>query len=170
MKKVSLQTTDDEKNMRAALAEAQKAFALGEVPVGAVFIDDAGKIITAAHNLCETRNDAAAHAEMLALNDAAAILKRRYFTDCTLYVTLEPCPMCAGACLMRRVGRIVYGAVDVRAGACESLFNVTNNPALFFRAKITAGVLEDECAALLKKFFAERRAKQKECPCHKNAP
>ena len=154
---MSLQTTEDENYMRAALAEAQKAFALGEVPVGAVLVNKDNELIAAAHNLCEKNQDATQHAEMCAIKEAVRRLRRKYLTDCTLYVTLEPCPMCAGACLMSRIGRIVYGAVDIRAGACESLFNVTDNPALYFRAQITAGVLEDECAALLKKFFAARR-------------
>ena len=157
---MSLQITDDEDYMRAALTQARIASEKGEVPVGAVLVDSAGKIVAAAHNLCETKNDATAHAEMLAIANASKILGRWRLTDLTLYVTLEPCPMCAGACLMSRIGRIVYGAVDIRAGACESLFNITSHPALFFQAKVTAGVLEDECAALLKQFFAARRNKK----------
>ena len=149
--------TIDEIHMRQALMEAQKAFDAGEIPIGAVIFDGDNRLIAAEHNLRETTNDATAHAEILAIRRASERLCRWRLDDCTLYVTVEPCPMCAGAIVMARMGRFVYGATDVKGGGCESIFNITDNPALNHRVKATAGVLEDECAALMKRFLIERR-------------
>lgn len=147
----------DKNFMRIALEEAFSAYDEGEVPVGAVLIDESGILISRAHNRIENLNDATAHAEILALREASHKLKRRRLTDCTLYSTVEPCAMCAGALVLCRVKRVVYGATDSKFGASESLFNVVNNPALNHQLLVTAGVLEEECLALMKKFFAEAR-------------
>ncbi len=147
----------DEKNMRLALDEAMKAYEEGEVPIGAVLVDEGGILICGNHNRIEQLNDATAHAEMLVLREASKKLGRRRLSDLTLYATLEPCPMCSGALILSRVQRLVYGAVDAKFGAVESLFNITNNPALNHQLKITAGILENECRELLIKFFSERR-------------
>ena len=147
----------DKRNMNLAILEALKAYDEGEVPIGAVLIDEDGILICAEHNRIEQLNDATAHAEILTLQAASKKLKRRRLKNCTLYVTVEPCPMCAGALVLSRVKRLVYGAVDSKFGAAESIFNVVNNPALNHQLKVTAGVLEEDCRKLLQKFFAERR-------------
>lgn len=146
----------DETLMREALKQAAQAAREGEIPVGAVLIDRNGDLLAAAHNLRERTNDPMAHAEVLALREAAVGRTERFFTDCTLYVTLEPCPMCAGALIAARVGRVVFGAVDPRAGAFGSLMDLTQYP-LEHRPQITGGVLADECIAPLRAFFAARR-------------
>lgn len=151
----------DEMYMRQALREAEEAFAIGEVPIGAVLVLD-GEIVAAAHNLRETRHDATAHAELLAVRQACAALRRWRLAGATLYVTVEPCPMCAGALVMSRVARVVYGVPDSKAGAVESLFNIVGHPALNHRVEVTAGVLEDECRAVLQRFFRARRQKRAE--------
>ena len=149
---------DDNANMRLALAEALQAYNEGEVPIGAVLVEnESGILVCKNHNRIEQLNDATAHAEILVLRAAAQILKRRRLKNCTLYVTLEPCAMCAGALVLCRVERLVYGAVDSKFGAAESIFNVVNNPALNHQLKVTAGILESECRQLLQKFFYERR-------------
>lgn len=148
----------DKENMRLALAEALQAYNENEVPIGAVLVDnESGILICKNHNRIEQLNDATAHAEILVLREASQKLKRRRLTNCTLYVTLEPCAMCAGALVLSRVERLVYGAVDSKFGAAESLFNVVNNPALNHQIKVTAGILEVESRELLQKFFTERR-------------
>ncbi|MBO4401025.1 MAG: tRNA adenosine(34) deaminase TadA [Selenomonadaceae bacterium] len=147
---------DDEKNMRLALAEARRAYEEGEVPIGAVLIDEGGILVCGNHNRIEQLGDATAHAEILVLRDASKIFGRR-LTNCTIYSTVEPCAMCAGAMVLSRVGRLVYGAVDSKFGAAESIFNVVDNPALNHQLKVTAGVLEFECRELMKKFFEKRR-------------
>lgn len=143
--------------MRLALEEAEAAYSSGEVPVGAIIVDADGAILARAHNLCEQLQDATAHAEMLAIRRASALLGNWRLSGLTLYVTLEPCPMCAGAIVMSRLGRLVYGGMDAKAGACESLFNIPGHPAICHHPQITAGVLEDECIGILKRFFKERR-------------
>ena len=148
----------DEDYMREALREAQAAYDIGEVPIGAVLVDEAGQIVARGHNLRETAHDATAHAEMIAIRAACEALGRWRLTGLTLYVTIEPCPMCAGAIVMSRVDRVVYGSTDAKAGACESLFNIPGHPALNHAPVMTAGVLQDECAAIMKRFFRERRA------------
>ena len=147
----------DREYMAIALDEARLAMESGEVPVGAVLIDDEGGVVVRAHNLCERETDATAHAEILAIREAGRKLSRWRLTGCTLYVTLEPCPMCAGAIMSARISRLVYGATDARAGAVESIFNIPGHPSLAPSPIITAGVMEDECKALLQSFFAARR-------------
>lgn len=150
--------SNDKENMRLAIVEALQAYEEGEVPIGAVLVDnESGILICKNHNRIEQLQDATAHAEILVLQEAAKKLKRRRLTNCTLYVTLEPCAMCAGALVLSRVERLVYGAADSKFGAAESLFNVVDNPALNHQLKVTAGILESECIALLKKFFTEKR-------------
>lgn len=147
--------------MCAALAEADQAYALGEVPIGAVLVDEAGEIVARGHNLRERDHDATAHAEMIAIRAACERLGRWRLSGLTLYVTIEPCPMCAGAIVMSRVDRVVYGGTDYKAGACESLFNIPGHPALNHHPEVTAGVLAEECAGIMKRFFRERRARKK---------
>ncbi|MFM7411441.1 MAG: tRNA adenosine(34) deaminase TadA [Actinomycetota bacterium] len=146
----------DEQAMRDALGEARMASAHGDVPVGAVVVHN-GEIIASRHNEREKSGDPTAHAEVLALRDAAARLGRWRLDDCTLYVTLEPCVMCAGALLNARIGRLVYGAADLKAGATSSLYNVCADPRLNHNPPFRHGVLGAECSALLSDFFAERR-------------
>ncbi|WP_294156924.1 tRNA adenosine(34) deaminase TadA [uncultured Selenomonas sp.] len=150
----------DEDFMRAALSEAQAAYDIGEVPIGAVLVDAAGHIVARGHNLRETAHDATAHAEMIAIRAACEALGRWRLSGLTLYVTIEPCPMCAGAIVMSRVDRVVYGSTDAKAGACESLFNIPGHPALNHAPAMTAGVLQEECAGIMKRFFRERRAQR----------
>lgn len=155
MSRISL----DEKMMRQALLQAKQAQNKNEVPVGAVIVDERGEIIAFAHNEQEQRHDATAHAEILVMRRAAAKLQRWRLTDLTLYVTLEPCPMCAGAIFLSRIRRVVYGALDTRMGAMESLFAIPTHPALNHRIEVRAGVLEDECKMLLHEFFTAKRKK-----------
>ena len=147
----------DKEFMSLALEEALRAYHENEVPIGAVLIDEGGILISREHNRIEQLNDATAHAEILALREAGKILNRRRLSDCTLYSTVEPCAMCAGALVLCRVKRIVYGATDSKFGAAESIFNVVNNPALNHQLEVTAGVLEEDCRKLMKRFFDERR-------------
>ena len=148
---------DDDYGMRLALAEAERAYALGEVPIGAVILNGAGELIASGYNLRETEHDATAHAELIAIRRACQSLGRWRLTGLTLYVTIEPCPMCAGAIVMSRISRVVYGSTDTKAGACESLFNITGNPVLNHQPEMLAGVLADECSEIIKRFFRERR-------------
>ncbi len=147
--------TDDEA-MELALAEAAAAVAHGDVPVGAVVVID-GSVVSQRHNERELTNDPTAHAEVLAIRDAAATLGSWRLTDATLVVTLEPCPMCAGAILSSRIGRVVFGAADPKAGACGSLYNLCTDPRLNHEVAVQHGVRAGEASALLTGFFAERR-------------
>jgi tRNA(adenine34) deaminase len=142
--------------MSEALVYARKAAESGEVPVGCVVVKD-DTLIAAAHNLVESYNDVRAHAEMLALEKASAVLGNKYLHGCTLYVTLEPCPMCAGAIVWSKLDRIVFGAMDARAGACGSVFNIASSPHLNHRVDIIQGVLEQECESLMVEFFKSKR-------------
>ena len=142
---------NDEYYMRQALNEAQQAFDKDEVPIGAV-IACQGRIIARAHNLTETLNDVTAHAEMQAITAAANVLGGKYLTDCTLYVTLEPCPMCAGGLLWSQISKIVYGAKDERKG-----YSMFSTHLLHPKTQIKSGVLEEECTAILKNFFKQER-------------
>ena len=144
--------------MRAALEQARNAQAAGEVPVGAVVVKD-GEIIGKGFNAPISRHDPAAHAEILALRDAANRLGNYRLPSCALYVSLEPCAMCVGAMLHARIARLVYGASDAKTGACGSVIDLFAEPRLNHHASVTAGVMEEECAALLRDFFAARRAK-----------
>ncbi len=147
---------DDIYYMGLALGEAKKAYDLGEVPIGAVLVVDQ-QVVASAHNMREIWHDATAHAEVIAIREACKALNRWRLTGATLYVTIEPCPMCAGAIVMSRIDRLVYGSPDYKAGAVESLFNIVQNPALNHRLEVTAGVRADECSALMKDFFRQRR-------------
>lgn len=142
--------------LRLALGLAREAMTLGEVPVGAVVTLD-GRIISQAYNLRETLRDPTAHAERLALTLAGRALGTWRLDRCTLYVTLEPCPMCAGAIVQSRLARVVYGAADPKAGACDSLYRLADDPRLNHRAQILGGVLAPECGAILTEFFRTRR-------------
>lgn len=142
---------DDQYFMKQALTEAQKAYEQGEVPVGAVIVSG-GRIIARAHNLTETLNDVTAHAEMQAVTAAANMLGGKYLTDCTLYVTLEPCIMCAGALGWSQISRIVYGASDERRG-----FSEFAPKSLHPKTQVTSGVMAEECLAIVKEFFKSRR-------------
>ena len=142
---------EDIRYMRDALREAQSALEEGEVPIGAVVVCK-GRIIARGHNLTETLNDVTAHAEMQAVTAAASWMGGKYLNDCTLYVTVEPCPMCAAALNWAQMGRIVYGAADPRRG-----YSLFTPPLLHPRTQVTAGILSDECSALMKEFFKEKR-------------
>lgn len=142
--------------MALALVEARAALAHGDVPVGAVVVR-AGEVIARAHNQREATGDPTAHAEVLALRAAAAFLGRWRLEDCALVVTLEPCIMCAGALLNARIGRLVYGAADLKGGATASLYNVCADPRLNHNPPVTHGVLAAEASELLSSFFADRR-------------
>jgi len=154
---------NDEHFMREALRQAQKAFEASEVPVGAVVVRS-GHIIGRASNQVELLNDATAHAEMLALTQAEAAVGDWRLTDCDLYVTKEPCPMCAGALVHTRVRRLIFGCADPSAGAAGSVMNLLQMPAFNHRCDITLGVLQDECVAILQNFFRKRRDEQSETP------
>jgi tRNA(adenine34) deaminase len=146
----------DEKFMRRALELARDAEAAGEVPVGAVIVRD-GEIVAEGFNRPISTHDPTAHAEMVALRAAAARSDSYRLLGTTLYVTLEPCAMCAGAMVHARVQRLVYAASDPRAGAAGSIFNVVQSPALNHRLEVTAGVLAEDCGAILRNFFVARR-------------
>jgi len=152
----------EERLMRRALGLAAKAAAQGEVPVGALLIQGAldiarPRVLAQAHNVTEGRFDPTGHAEMQVLQRAAKKLKRWRLSDCTLLVTLEPCAMCSGAAVWARVGRIIYGAADPKAGACGSVLQVAGHPKLNHCPQILGGVLEEECGQLLRDFFRARR-------------
>ena len=146
----------DERFMRLALEQAAAALEHDDVPIGAVAVRGE-EVVAAARNERELRGDPTAHAEVLVLRAAAEALGTWRLSGVTVYVTLEPCPMCAGALVLARVARLVYGPQDPRAGAAYSLYNVVQDPRLNHFVDVTAGVLEDECAALLKAFFQGRR-------------
>jgi tRNA(adenine34) deaminase len=146
----------DEDFMRLALAEAERAGGRGDIPIGAVIVRD-GSLVAAAANEREARNDPTAHAEILALQAAAREVGSWRLDGCTMYVTLEPCPMCAGALVLGRVDRLVWGAQNRDAGAALTLYNIPQDPRLNHRVEITPDVLAEECSELLGRFFAERR-------------
>lgn len=147
---------EDNYYMELALSEARKAYDLGEIPIGAVLVVD-GTVIASAHNMRETWHDATAHAEMIVIREACRQLERWRLTGATLYVTIEPCPMCAGALVMSRIDRLVYGSSDYKAGGVESVFNIVQNKALNHSMEVTAGVMADECAGIMREFFRMRR-------------
>ncbi|MGW0806152.1 nucleoside deaminase [Nonomuraea sp. NPDC002799] len=146
-----------EEAMRLALAEAGAAGARGEIPVGAVVLDPLGEVLSVAGNDRESAADPTAHAEVLALRLAAAARGQWRLSGCTLVVTLEPCTMCAGAAVLARVDRIVYGAVDDKGGAVGSLWDVVRDRRLNHRPEVVMGVMAEECSSVLKRFFATRR-------------
>ncbi len=143
--------------MRRALLEAEAARAEGEIPIGAVVLDAAGTVIASAHNSRETSHDPTAHAEVLALRQAAESLGRWRLDDCTLVVTLEPCPMCAGATTMARVGRLVFGAWNDEYGAAGSRWDLVRDRRLNHQVEVISGVLADECGAMVREFLATQR-------------
>ena len=155
----TLNHSDDE-FMREALKEAHKAARKGEVPVGAVVVKD-GKIIGRGHNLTEKKQSALTHAEMMALSKASRKLKSWRLIDCDLYVTLEPCTMCAGAIVLSRIRNLGYGTIDPKAGAVDSTARVMENEKLNHRVKVTSGILKEECSGVLTVFFKEMRRKAK---------
>lgn len=142
--------------MQQAYALAQKAQQQGEVPIGAVLIKD-GTLMASGYNQTITQNDPTAHAEIITLRAAANAIDNYRLLDTTMYVTLEPCAMCAGALVQARVTRLVYACADPRAGAAGSIFNVANNDALNHRLQVTSGVMAEECSQLLQDFFQQRR-------------
>ncbi|MDI6907015.1 MAG: tRNA adenosine(34) deaminase TadA [Thermoanaerobacterales bacterium] len=145
--------------MREALAEAEKALALGEVPVGAV-VAVGGRIVARGHNLRETQNDVTAHAEIVAMRAAARVLGGWRLENAAVYVTLEPCPMCAGALVQARVAQVVYGAEDPKAGAAGSVVELLREPRFNHQVEVIGGILAGECAALLQRFFARLRREE----------
>jgi tRNA(adenine34) deaminase len=147
---------DDDSAMQGALAEARRAFDEGEVPVGAVIVHE-GVVIGRGRNQVERMRDATAHAEIVAIGAASTALDSWRLDECTLFVTLEPCAMCAGAIVLSRLARVVYGALDPKAGACGSVLNVIDTPRLNHAPAVTSGVRADEAGALLTSFFDRRR-------------
>src|SRR6266496_1731507 len=154
-----IESPGDENFMREALRQAQKANEAGEVPVGAVIVR-AGKIIGRAHNQVELLKDATAHAEMLALTQAEAAIGDWRLTECDLYVTKEPCAMCAGALVHTRIRRVIFGCTDPAAGAAGSVMNLLQMPRFNHQCDIASGVLQDECGAILQNFFRKHRDQQ----------
>jgi tRNA(adenine34) deaminase len=150
----------DTEFMQLAIAEARAAETAGEVPVGAVLVSPAGKILARGDNQVLRTSDPTAHAEIVALRAAGLALGNYRMLDCTLYTTLEPCAMCAGAILHARIARLVYAAKDPKAGACGSVLSVMNHPALNHRVAVTEGVLADVCSAMLSGFFRSKRSAQ----------
>lgn len=146
--------------MERALKEAEQAFAADEVPVGAIIVQDE-KVIASAHNQRETLRDPTAHAEVIAITQAAAHIGDWRLPGCTLYVTLEPCVMCAGAILLARIPRVVYGATDPKAGAVNTLYHLLGDERLNHRADVTSGILADPCGAILTDFFQSKRRQGK---------
>lgn len=145
------------KYMSEALKEAEKAAAAGEIPVGAVIVRD-GSIIARAHNMTETMKDPTAHAEILAIREAAKALGGWRLTDCEMFVTVEPCSMCAGAIVWSRISKLYIGAMDPKAGACGSLMNIPQDERLNHFVEIETGVMEEECSLIMKEFFRKLRS------------
>lgn len=142
--------------MQQALREAEKAFDLDEVPIGCVIVKD-DTVIAKGHNLTEQLRDATAHAEMMAITAASSALESRYLEDVTLYATIEPCPMCAGAIMLSRIPRLVFGAYDAKAGACGTLYNIPEDARLNHRVQVIAGILDAECAGIMQQYFRKKR-------------
>ena len=147
---------DDYYFMKKALEQANRAYKAGEVPVGAVVVKD-GKIIARGFNERETKQDPTAHAELTAMKKAAKKLSSWRLTGCTLFVTLEPCPMCSGVIINSRIDRVVFGAYDQKAGCCTTLYHLCNDERFNHRAQVLGGVMEEECAEILSSFFREKR-------------
>ncbi len=146
--------------MTLALQEAKRAAEIDEVPIGAVVVKD-DEVISKAHNLRETLQDATAHAELLAIKEACEVLGTWRLIGCTLYVTLEPCPMCAGAVILSRVDKLVFGAKDPKGGACGSVVNLTADDRFNHRPEVVEGVMAKECGEILKAFFQGKRKRQR---------
>lgn len=150
---------EDERWMKMAIREAERAYELGEVPIGCVIVKD-GRCIGKGYNQVETLKDATAHAEIVAIGAASASLENWRLSGSTLYVTLEPCPMCAGAIVNSRISRVVYGSPDKRFGGCGTTIDVISNNAIGQKVLLTGGVLAEECLGLIQAFFMEMRAKK----------
>jgi tRNA(adenine34) deaminase len=160
MKNISKEKSTDEQFMQLAIEQARIAEENGDVPIGAVIVHK-NQIIAKAYNQREQLKDPTAHAEIIALTQAAAALENWHLNGCTMYVTLEPCPMCAGALVLARIDRLVYGCDDPKTGAVKSLYNITTDQRLNHRLEITSGILTDECGVLLQEFFTRRRQENK---------
>ncbi len=156
---------DDQRFMREALRQAAKAASQDEVPIGAVIVHH-GRIIARAWNQVETLKDATAHAEMLALTQAESALEDWRLNECDLYVTKEPCPMCAGAIVLCRIRRVIFGCPDPKGGGAGGCWNLVQAPNLNHRCEVTSGVLQDECVGVLKSFFAQARARRQNGESH----
>lgn len=143
--------------MARAFMLAEQAYDEGEVPVGAIVVRK-GEIIGKGYNQVERLNDPTAHAEMLAISAACETIDEKYLSECTLYVTLEPCPMCAGAAVWSKLERVVFGATDAKAGGCGSVFNISSNKTLNHKVEIIQGIMEADCEYLMKAFFQEKRS------------
>lgn len=148
--------TNHEKWMSYALKEAEKAFKQKELPVGAVIIFE-NRIIAKGHNQVETLKDPTAHAEILAITSAASFLTSKQLPGCSMYVTLEPCSMCAGAIVLAKIENLFFGAFDIKSGACGSVLNITNNKSLNHKVNVTGGIMDDKCSDILKSFFEVNR-------------
>ena len=146
--------------MKVALQEAEKAAEMGEIPIGAVITEN-NRIVATAHNLTETLNDPTAHAEILAIRQASEKLGRWRLTGCTMYVTVEPCSMCAGALVWSRIDRLYIGTMDPKAGACGSVFNIVEDSRLNHRVQVQRGLMEDRCSSMMKDFFRNLRKRKK---------
>ena len=146
----------DEMFMKEAIRQAQKAAEADEVPIGAIIVHE-NKIIARSHNQVETLKDPTAHAEMIAITQATSFLGAKWLQECTLYVTIEPCSMCAGALVLARLGRLCYGAPEPKTGACGSLFNIAQHEKLNHCVNVSGGILETECGAMLSAFFEKKR-------------
>ncbi len=151
---------NDEKYMLLALKEAKKAYNKNEVPIGAVLVEN-DRVIARAHNMREIKQLTMGHAEMLCLEKANKKKKLWRLDEATMYVTIEPCPMCAGAILQARIKRLVFGAVDIKAGCAGSLYNLLNDSRFNHKVDISSGILENECSQIMKKFFSELRKKKR---------
>ena len=151
---------DDLDYLNEAIIEAKKAARLGEVPIGAVVVNEQGEIIARGHNLCESTNDPTAHAEIIALRNAGAKKGTWRLDDCVLYVTMEPCPMCAGALINARIKKVVYGADEYRFGSAGTLLNLLQFPSFEHNVLIKGPIAQEECSALLREFFAQLRQKE----------
>ena len=156
MNKIYTDLQVHQKFMMMAFHQAEIAYNKGEVPVGAVVVYE-GRIVGKGFNQVEMLNDPTAHAEMLAISSACATLNQKYLTDCTLYVTLEPCPMCSGAIVWSKIDRVVFGAMDEKSGGCGTVFNISHSKQLNHRAEIIQGIMENDSEYLLKQFFSEKR-------------
>ena len=156
MVKVSI--SSDEFFMKSAIAEAKKANSSEDVPVGAVIVLK-NKIIARAHNQVELLGDPTAHAEMIAITEATNFLKSKWLKDCVLYATIEPCSMCAGALVLSRISRVIYGASDPKTGAGGSVINILHHKKLNHRIKVIGGILETECAGIIQEFFRKKRVR-----------
>ena len=154
------QAQKDQQYLRAAITAAKIAEENGDVPIGAVIVYQ-NNIIARAYNQREQLADPTAHAEIIALTQAAAALENWHLHGCTMYVTLEPCPMCAGALVLSRMDRLVYGCDDPKAGACKTLYNIVQDDRLNHRLEVTTGVLQEQCRRQLQEFFAKRRTENK---------